>query len=303
MTVANGDLQYQELSSKRLYKVPPLSPDAQAFWDVREASRRARPPEAPATQSGPYTYSGYLIWMEVQRVLGYTWFTSFFGVSQLAPLAQHTDLAVWIGLQNVDDSPNYGQLVMQPVLEYEATVSTARYTCHDVLNSSAQGQIESGGDAHGGPPPVVTQPAGVWAAIRYFGCTKSWMIRFYEGTPSTGVRWARPRTKGLPLADPTGKTFGVMERADCVIEIPVPGGSGQGNNTVPPWNCGDIGITAVFGGLHLAHGVKNVPANWDVFVEQQGLQYGIQCGMTGTVVGPLLNPNAQVTLTINPFGP
>ena len=305
--VRDDRLFIEELKTGKLYDVPPLSPDAQAWVDANKDDlrggknwlRRRRlaqqmPGKAVLTprSPAPWTAAGSIYaW-----VLQYTKqsqhineMACFFGVP-LPPQTNSVSISVWPGLE-----PSDGSLVMQNVLERPKGFALNRWFIHDECSHGAgQASLQS-------VPVEFDQPQGLWGSVRLFGARGEWWIQSYRGNPrNTGPGYARPISAGMPVlvSDPNFQfPQGRMKWTVCEFEVPAVGpGLSDGSYT-----CTDLGIQAVFGGLTVMQTPYDfLPVNWNGTGFWEGIGLGITCAPTSgtSISNATSNGQTQLNLSI-----
>ena len=296
--VVDGDeLYYQEMSNGREFALQPLSPDAQAWFDANrddlrggknwrrrrtEALTSSKQPAAP--RAGAYTFSGHLydnqMGFDPPRV---NYMACFLGAVSQVSTTNNVELSIWPGLQPADAST-----VLQPQLIRRRPGPTNAWVMHNGIN-------HQGTEINVGEAPI-QMPQGVWGVIReYGGTTPYWMVGFFRGTRgNTGPAFGRPVPGMIPLnvlfKDPRWSVDITRFRWQAaIVSIEIPDADGTNG-----WNCSDITIQAVFGGLTVNSLNSATQVAW---FQQPNLAAGagVGCPFSQAVTNSTTNGQAQVS--------
>jgi hypothetical protein len=290
LTSKNGYIQYRELKTGRIYDEPPLPPDAQAWFQENQELlkpaailRRQQAAEQglPSQQAGSITIHG---WIDYAFTLagtahpaGWSFMQAYFGISSLpvtpGNIGARTDY--WIGLYQFGPAL---PALLQPVMFRNTGDPPSQWYIQNTI-------IDQFGNLRSDTAVSCPQPRGVWAVVRYFGCTKAWVVNFYSGSPTSGPKMGRPLCGGMTHGDVPETFYGAFNGAVCVFEIEV---------APQPYSCLDMITTGVFGGLKCLSGAKALPVNW----QNAGVISGYPCFPAMSISnGTVNNGTAQVNLS------
>ena len=289
VAVCGEELKLEELSSERIFDLPPRPPDVQAWWEANRA--KLQPRRSAPRSSAPWNYGGPLYYW----ALGYAppqhaiYMASFFGVSQVST-TNNVSFSIWPGLQ-----PSGDAVVVQPVL--------SRNKGEPVNQWYMLPTIDGGGNQLSSGQFPIIMPQGVWGVIRQAG--GGFLNGFYRGNgKNTGPNFNAPLCKPLQITfrDPTdGKLIGVaggMTNPLCEVEVPVVGI----HQSDGAYTCSDINITAVFGGVTLKQTAYDfLPVQW-FHGTNTGAGQGVTCSISeAPIQNATVNGKTQLTVTIAGF--
>ena len=267
----------QEINTGRLYAVTPWTPDQEAWWDANIRQRK----QSVDQQNVVFPPGGYLCGGSVNYPTGFTLVEAYFGVAALQQ-ALGTQFRIWPGLSN-------GTWILQNVISFGDPSLGGGFTLLNGWQLWDEAYSQTYGDHRGVNAVLLPPGTGVWGTIRYYGGPKQWIIRTFKGNPgNTGPAWGRPLTGGLTInaqTDFSGSAYPTPSNAfkQALTAIEPIGSIGA---------CGQISVTAVWGGLFAYRGANAVPVNW------AGYQASVACPITVSVSNPTLQGHAQVTSQI-----
>ena len=297
---------FEELSTGKLYDLPPLSIDAQAWYNAnrddlvggknyirRRQQARHQLQQQATPRTGPFNYTGwYYSWlMQYFNAQHVTYMATFFGVSQNALTNSSTIIqSIWPGLE-----PNNAGCVLQPIMIHLGGVDPLHtWRLWDVINIPGVGQLSNPSDVS--VAPISIQPQGIWGVIRGEPAQGRYIIQSYRGNAGNkGPGFQRPLSLGLPVAfqNPFFNLTGVrLQQAYCVMELSAAG------SQHPPFDCSDISIQAVFGGVTIRQGAYDfLPVNWPPGFFNGG-SGGVTCAPSPSIANGINNGTTQLTVGI-----
>ena len=290
LTLENGHTQYREQSTGRKFELTPFTPDEKAWreanWDKLKAlsarkrrhavnSQRGVERSSPDLQSVGNSGDRYLA--STFEQIGFYYLATFWGISNLQETPNGV-FSVWPGLTTGSGVGGHFWL-LQPVIQHQAGGTSETppgwtpINSYYILDEAYDGTNNIDHQTQNIP---IIEGIGFWGVIRWYA-GNGWQVGTYRGTRNNaGPAFGRPFTQGLPLYDPTGRTFGPFTLAQCAFELKAPEPA-----------CSDISATAVFGGVKAIHSGRNPgTVNW-VGAWGQGGPY---CNAGSSIPNPTANP-------------
>ena len=278
----DGDsLRMQDMATERVYDLPKLPPDEAAwFAENWQAVQRAKfghrgkaDPRSGQAPFGPFFVANCIMALAPTTV---TYFASFFGVGALQQTFNGF-LDIWPGLQNAANN-----FLLQPILEF-SPIPSPTWSLVNAWYAGPTFPFAVTPAIVGGSCPA-SPGVGYWGAIWHSNVR--WYTGCFRGNPHNAApNFQSPLNPRLEFIDRTLTTFGSMNQPTVAVE------NGGGIT-----DCSNFSVQAVFGGLQMKQATEWIhPVLW-----QRG-NNGSTCTVGFTCPNQARNPNAQVTLKVNPF--
>jgi hypothetical protein len=298
LTLENGNTQYRERSTGRIFNLTPFTPDQaawrQANWDKLEAlsaSKRRRAADKQRVVQGKCSIDrnspdlqlvgnqgGDRYLASTFNNLGFSYLQAFWGISNLQE-TPNGQFSTWPGLTTGSGVGGHFWL-LQPVIRHDPGGTSEKPPGWTPINSYYIYDEAYDGINHMDYQSLnlpIIEGIGFWGIARWYP-GREWLVQCFRGNKgNTGPAFGRPFTAGLPLYDPTGRTFGPFTLAQCAIELQTPEPA-----------CSDISATAVFGGVEAVHSGRNQGA-----VDWVGSWNGAGppvCNCGSSIPNPTANP-------------